>query len=205
MSVACRVSHVTSFICAGWVLWSVGVAGAAPVEWPTSAGGNGHFYEVVVNPDLGWDAAQALAVASGGYLATITSEEEQQFIEDLLLDALTLTGGIWIGLWEPSEGDWQWITGEPLSFDNWAPDQPDNALGVENRGQLLWTLGGEEPTAYRRGWWNDAPESGWASNPFDPALLDLNRRGWVVEYVPEPAVGAIALAIGAALVGRRRV
>lgn len=107
MSVACRVSHVTSFICAGWVLWSVGVAGAAPVEWPTSAGGNGHFYEVVVNPDLGWDAAQALAVASGGYLATITSEEEQQFIEDLLLDALTLTGGIWIGLWEPSEGDWQ--------------------------------------------------------------------------------------------------
>ncbi len=175
---------------------------ATPIEWPVADGGNGHLYEIIRNEALGWDAAQTSAASSGGYLATITTGEEQDFVQALMLDAATPTGGFWIGLIEQAEGDWHWVTGEPLVFANWAADQPDDALGVENRGQLLWTLGGEEPTISRRGLWNDAPEPGWAQNPFDPLFVDLNRRGWIAEYVPEPA--SAMLLLGALACARRR-
>ena len=186
-------------------LLSIGAAHAAPIEWPVADGGNGHLYEVVLNSDLGWDAAQASAAAGGGYLVTIRSGEEQDFVQSLMLDTAAPTGGFWIGLIEQGEGNWNWATGEAFQFNNWAPEQPDNANGIENRGQLLWTLGGEEPTINRRGLWNDAPEPGWAQNPFDPMLVDLNRRGWIVEYVPEPTtLLAVLMLAGASTVLRRR-
>ena len=57
-----------------WVVVVVSQMGfAARVQWAQ----NGHWYEVVVVAQpISWPAAQAAAVAKGGHLATLTSEEE---------------------------------------------------------------------------------------------------------------------------------
>ena len=60
---------------------------AAPVQWDAGSGGNGHYYEAVQVPDgVSWTAASALANGAGGYLATITSEAENNFVFALVDD-----------------------------------------------------------------------------------------------------------------------
>ena len=62
-----------------------------PVQW-TGAGSNGHYYDISqasgtnVPPygGLSWTEANSLAIAAGGYLATITSAGENSFIAGLL-------------------------------------------------------------------------------------------------------------------------
>ena len=59
----------------------VGPAQAEPVRWS----GNGHRYEVVVVPEgITWLDAKAAASARGGYLATLTSAEENRFVWSLI-------------------------------------------------------------------------------------------------------------------------
>ena len=56
------------------------VARAAWAQWA----GNGHFYQVVAVADpITWPEAQAAAAGAGGYLATITSAEENAFVISL--------------------------------------------------------------------------------------------------------------------------
>src|SRR6185436_11393637 len=55
------------------------------VQWTTNSGGNGHFYEAVLAPNgITWANAQAAAASSGGYLATITSAGENNFVYGLI-------------------------------------------------------------------------------------------------------------------------
>ena len=54
---------------------------------------------------------------------------------------------LWIGLTdEAEEGQWKWITGEPLGADNWRPGEPNN-LGNEDGAAIY------QPTT---GWWDKA-------------------------------------------------
>jgi hypothetical protein len=85
--------------------------------------------------DLGsailWDDAQALAEAAGGYLATITSADENAWVTANLLPLIVGTGGGRLGPWiggfqdtnspsysEPA-GGWTWVTGEPWDYAAW--------------------------------------------------------------------------------------
>ena len=111
--------------------------------WPTSAGGNAHFYEAMAAPgSISWSNAQDVAVSRGGHLATITSPEENAFVFGLVSNnaALWVRQGSWgWGPWlgghqaagsaEP-DGGWYWITGEPFAYTNW--------------GASLNNLGGDE-------------------------------------------------------------
>src|ERR1041385_1669105 len=112
------------------------------VRWETSAGGNGHWYKAIVNTNgFNWDQASAAAQAEGGYLATITSQAENDFVFSLVNDPKYLTafngsgpalGGFQLaGSAEPA-GGWSWVTGEPWSYSNWAPGQPDNGRSEEH-------------------------------------------------------------------------
>jgi hypothetical protein len=57
---------------------------AVPVQWSVADGGNGHYYEVVSVPEsIIWSDAKIAAEASGGYLATITSSQENEFVFNL--------------------------------------------------------------------------------------------------------------------------
>lgn len=149
----------------GLIVLSSQLGFAAPVQWAQ----NGHWYEVVVSPEwFYWNDANAAAVAKGGYLATITSNEENNFVFDLTVNTPGAWGfsaewaiGPWLGGYqdrnapdysEPS-GGWRWVTGEPWGgYTNWLQQpypQPDNWLDKEDY-LLYWGYWQITPT------WNDA-------------------------------------------------
>lgn len=125
------------------------------VEWPVAQGGNGHSYlPVIVSNPLTWDQAAREAVRQGGYLATLTTIEENEFVFNLINfpqywwagEIGPLLGGYQPpGSSEPA-GGWTWVTGEPWTLVNWANGQPDNATVPED-GLHFW----------RGSRWNDCP------------------------------------------------
>jgi hypothetical protein len=151
---------------------------AAPIQWA----GNGHWYEWVTE-QRSWADQNALAQARGGYLVSITSEGEQDWL------FATFGGGYWIGFTdEAEEGTWAWTTGEPTSYTNWLDGEPNNEFGYEHAAHML--DGGK---------WNDY----WA---------DADNRAvfeWNAEPVPEPGAilltGAGIVALLDARLRRRRV
>ena len=129
-------------------LVGVGAASAADstaVQWKVSDGGNGHWYQFS-NQKIGWNASSILALNKAGYLATITSENENTFIYNYLnvLDLWNGERGPLLGGFqdknspnysEPS-GGWTWVTGEAWNFENWYPGgkpttggEPNNSSG----------------------------------------------------------------------------
>ena len=79
---------------------------------------NGHAYKWIECDDR--EDAQIQAAAEEAHLVTITSEAEQIWIE-----AVFRLGPYWIGLTDVAkEGEWQWETGEPVTYTNWKePDE----------------------------------------------------------------------------------
>ena len=84
-----------------------------------------HYYRFVSNPGKSWTAARDEAAATKyyglqGYLATITSLAENNFIQ-------TKTKGVgWIGASDAAvEGDWRWVTGP-------------EGLEDSGQGRLFW-------------------------------------------------------------------
>ena len=62
----------------------------------------------------------------GGYLVSIETEEEWQFINDEIQKRGTWNNSAWhIGLWKGAEGSWTWFSGEKLSISKWQDSQPD--------------------------------------------------------------------------------
>lgn len=125
---------------------------------------NGHEYMTVpVDQEITWQQAAAAAAAMGGYLVTITSQAEQDF---LLSNFPELAEGRWwIGAFQPSgssepTGDWQWVTGETWSYSNWSGGEPNDNVGSEDEA-LLW----------HGGTWNDC-------------VGTCHSTGYIVEFEP---------------------
>ena len=198
-----------SAIVAVFVLWSILVPGLALADlfqWRVEDGGNGHFYEPVSVPlsGIAWSTSYQAAVSAGGYLATLTSAEENTFVFNLIKDRPEFWysgGGNIFGPWlggyqiagsaEPDEG-WRWVTEEPWAFTRWGVGEPNNQGGNEDVLEYIGLGGVIEDT------WND----GWGEAPvgWDPPIL-----GYIVEYVPEPAtLSLLALGVGSVWLKRRR-
>ena len=99
---------------------------------------NGHAYkEVYVE---GPEEAKALATAENAYLVSINDEMEQQWLEGLFD-----RGPFWIGLSDvETEGQWQWDSGEPVTYTNWSLIQifPDDLDDTE-KDYVVKTFTGE--------------------------------------------------------------
>jgi hypothetical protein len=194
------------FTVAAIAIATTSAASGAPVQWP----GNGHYYEVVAAPGgISWPAASAAAQAStfnttSGDLATITSGPENTFVFGLMTDpalwAAVGTGsrGPWIGGVQPAgsvepDGGWQWVSGEPFVFSNWAAGEPNGGAGEDRIHFYNGTVGG-----------GGAPIPGATWNDLDSANASV--RSYVVEYVPDPAGAGLAWAmiVVVACASRRR-
>ena len=150
-----------------------GAAWAAPVLWSVADGGNGHWYDAV-SSDMDWEAAVGVAgslhyLGLQGHLATVTSQEEN----DWILDSLGNVTGYFLGGTDlgPNEGTWTWITGEIWDYEYWNSGEPNN---------VAWLLpSGEDALLFAsNGMWNDVPLTGYS------------EEGYIIEYeaapVPEP-------------------
>jgi endo-beta-N-acetylglucosaminidase D len=112
------------------------VAGAAPIQWTEAAGGNGNYYEVFsTRASVSWTDAKTSAEAQSflgmtGYLATITSAEENSFITANFNDG---SFGLWIGASDAdSEGVWRWVTGPEAGAQFWAGGPDGTTTGPFN-------------------------------------------------------------------------
>jgi len=187
---------------AAWILLATAVdSSAEPVQWPV----NGHYYEAVLVPGgISWDEADAAATAAGRYLATIASQEENDFVFGLVDFPAFWTApvvgnrGPWLGGFQfPDSGgpedDWQWVTGEPWGYTNWADGQPNDLRGwKEDKLHFFEPSDGE----LRAPTWNDIRNVDTGGVPI----------AYVTEWVPEPStVVLVGVAAACALVflGRR--
>ena len=150
------------------------IVGNYPVQWHSGNGGNGHWYQVVLEPaGLAWSVARERAVASGGHLATITSQSEDELVFGLAgrIDA-AWSGPYSLGPWlggsqqdgaaEPAEG-WSWVTGEPWNYR--PPSSWNSGRGLSSCGGNADNGGGgatESSLHYisRFTCWNDAKPTG---------------------------------------------
>ncbi|MBN2325583.1 MAG: hypothetical protein JXR73_00415 [Candidatus Omnitrophica bacterium] len=107
----------------------------AGYDWKYNVG-NGHYYAFVANPRF-WREAYAFASKIGGYLVTITEEQERDWLYAAYTDH-----EIWLGL-RYVDDRWQWITGEDGTFTDWKQWEPSGDGEIVE----ITTLG-----------WNDRPD-----------------------------------------------
>ncbi|MDD2723254.1 MAG: C-type lectin domain-containing protein [Methylovulum sp.] len=114
---------------------------------------NKHYYQRF-DKTRGWADANAFCNANGGYLATVTSYIEENFIWDNLGSTNTQTEGIWLGATdEKQEGLWAWVTGEKSIYTNWYSGQPDN--GGKYGQHYLFMYTNNYPSSEPISFWGD--------------------------------------------------
>jgi len=182
---------------------------AAPVRWET----NNNHYDLVLSSFISWNAAKTAAEGLTfqgvpGHLATITSSDENDFINSNLNTGV-LGNLAWTGGHEPlDDGVWRWAVGPesgiqysngttptaPFNYANWDGVEPNDVGTAEDymSFNIGTSLNGVAP-----GGWVDSPETPGGPDPI---------IGYLVEYetVPEPSAVVLALLGLTAWLGRRR-
>ncbi|MBU0718384.1 MAG: hypothetical protein KJ749_09065, partial [Planctomycetes bacterium] len=161
-----------------------GVTSADPVLWTIESGGNGHYYEIIIDTVFWTDAltgaaSRILEVKNGdlrGYLATVTSSAEDEFLYDMI--AVAGFPNTWLGGSDSGdEGSFTWRagpeSGNPFTYTNWTLSQPDNSHGDEH---YLMMVGQDGSFGFQGGEWNDAR--------LDPegSILEFRPTAYAVEY-----------------------
>jgi|GEM_PF-1452733 hypothetical protein len=101
---------------------------------------NKSFYAAVTGNT--WLMALGLSKNAGLYMSTVRNKQENDFIRN------NFTGDLRIGLTDRrKEADWKWVSGEPTTFQQWSPNQPDNFQNNEHYINIL-----------QNGLWNDITE-----------------------------------------------
>ncbi len=98
------------------------------VQWRVEDGGNGHWYSMIYGYENScWEDLADAASARGGYLATVTSASENEFVYQLVvfLEGEVLAAATYLGARQPDNAceplcGWEWVTGEPWIYTNWA-------------------------------------------------------------------------------------
>lgn len=175
------ISNALATMCAVWCIASQ--ACAAVVNGPIVNPANGHnYYLLSANT---WTAAEAESLTLGGHLATINNLAENEFV----FNNFGMTGqyGLWIGLNDlANEGSFVWSSGEPFTYSNWAPGQPDNNNAVSEDFVMMFVeQEGQVAPGVRK--WND-----FINTPFEHDTFGGALQG-VVEVVPEPSTWALLL------------
>jgi large repetitive protein len=71
---------------------------------------------------LDWASARDACAAQGFSLPLIGDQADQ----DDIAAAVAPTADLWLGLSDEVEGEWVWVDGTPLGYDNWRNNEPNN-------------------------------------------------------------------------------
>jgi len=127
---------------------------------------NGRRY--ALSPAMSWHAAEAMAQAAGGHLATVRNAAEDQWLTQTFSPQWAPGSSMWIGLNDAvNEGTFAWSSGDASTFRAWAPGQPDNS-------------GNEDYVHYLGNGWNDLCPNNCAQHAGCIELPTL----WPATYVP---------------------
>lgn len=135
---------------------------------------DGHRYSVV-SQGMTWQEASDYCAQQGGYLATVTSQEELAFLQGLTAGR----GACWLG--GQGDGyDWTWSNGEPWTFG--APPTQGGYLKLESDGS--WTAGSanERLSAFVCEWGTWSEASNWSSTELEKA--------YEAGLIPDVLIGA---------------
>jgi len=128
-----RAVAIGSLLVAGivllWAVWRFLLASPAMDSSAVIQTSDGHAYQFIAAPDIGWDQARAAAAklswhGRAGYLATIDSAAEYQLVLDRLFSK-TYPDVTYLGGRQTAPGEWRWVTG------------PDS-LSDGGKGKLFW-------------------------------------------------------------------
>ena len=191
-----RVKRFLIGTAAAGLCLSGGAAHAAVVTGPVIDPANGHEYYLLA-PDS-WTASEAEAVTLGGHLATVRNEAENDFLFDTFADFGGTNRNLWIGLNDAaSQGDFVWVSGEPVNFTKWSEGEPNNVMGAEDYVHII-------ANAFQAGTVNDVPRFWNDLRDAGGDLPEFDEQFGVVEVVPEPASAGLLALAGVALLIRRR-
>lgn len=109
---------------------------------------NGHYYYVYELDTLTtWEEAKQYCESQGGYLATITSQEENEFVYSYLRSNFDYESAYFGFTDRNEEGTWIWANGEKSSYTNWHPGEPNSENPNEDYAMYYFK--------YSDGTWND--------------------------------------------------
>lgn len=83
---------------------------------------NGHEY-AIYDQSMSWIEAKRYCEELGGHLVTINSQNEQDFINNIITEGSKNL--YWIGA-TCTSGSWQWITDETFDYTNWDIGEPNS-------------------------------------------------------------------------------
>ncbi len=103
--------------------------GAATSDIPDGAITYNNSAYLLTDSPMSWDDAQAQAESLGGNLVTINDAAEEQWIKD----NFGSSEDFWIGFTDQgTEGQWEWVSGQEVTYTNWHPDNPNNLLNQDH-------------------------------------------------------------------------
>ena len=133
-----------------------------------------------VPEEMTWNEHNGRAKAMGRHLVSISSAEENEQVTRISGGKPVWIGGIRKGSGNgPGADHWYWSDGQPWTYTNWHPGEPNNSGGGENRVHL---------GLQARGTWNDVNE--WWRGPavyemsaISPTKASSNEQG-NFEFIP---------------------
>ena len=98
-----------------------------------------------------WNSSRRFCQDLGADLVVIKSEDENQFVYDLLKNASGANNG-WIGLYRKANKKFYWLDDRPVegNYQKWYPGEPNDSGGNEDCGELIGSN-----SFSGKGKWND--------------------------------------------------
>jgi len=134
---------------------------------------NGHYYYLIsISPGHTWHQCRDSALALNGYLASVTSQSEADFLYGIIVPYSVMACYLG-GTDEINDGTWEWVSGETFSFTNWRPGEPNSSNEYED--YIAFSI-------EQDGKWNDIGSSFAISGFF---IVEWNELPGIVRLVPD--------------------
>lgn len=84
------------------------------------------YSSITIHWVKGWSNARKQCFSRGGDLISITSSEEQAYVNNVVLNKMLRDYALWIGLNDRNRnGDWVWADGSVVNYTNWVSSRND--------------------------------------------------------------------------------